>query len=252
MTDARGRGIGHFVFACCCTWRKPDSVKRQTAVDGRSDRGDASPPDRTLRMNTGWPSSPSSTGKQSSVRCSEFHARHFATSMLGPDILSGHTLPPGDEDVGNHHPTGIAIQKLDERRAYLVFLHRNLSARRQDVKQIQWHQWFAANGLEAPALHGMRFDRSSLAIATAAESLSVARLDDRFAPAVSGRPIIALPRIEAPRKVLLRQFAAKPSTRLSKTCPPLTPQRVQLSLLTLVVVRFSSISWCTQRAHVAL
>jgi hypothetical protein len=111
MTDARGRGIGHFVFACCCTWRKPDSVKRQTAVDGRSDRGDASPPDRTLRMNTGWPSSPSSTGKQSSVRCSEFHARHFATSMLGPDILSGHTLPPGDEDVGNHHPTGIAIQK---------------------------------------------------------------------------------------------------------------------------------------------
>src|SRR5260370_7457558 len=63
-----------------------------------------------------------------------------------------------DEDVGNHHPIGIAIQKLDERRAYLVFLHRNLSALRQDVKQIQWHQWFAANGLEAPALHPMTFE----------------------------------------------------------------------------------------------
>lgn len=45
---------------------------------------------------------------------------------------------------------------------------------RSDVKQIQWHQWFAANGLEAPALHGMRFDRSFLAIGTAAEGLGVA------------------------------------------------------------------------------
>lgn len=45
---------------------------------------------------------------------------------------------------------------------------------RSDVKQVQWHQWFAANGLQAPALHGMRFDRSFLAIATAAEGLGVA------------------------------------------------------------------------------
>ena len=45
---------------------------------------------------------------------------------------------------------------------------------RSDVKQVQWHQWFAANGLESPALHGMRFDRSFLALATAAEGLGVA------------------------------------------------------------------------------
>lgn len=45
---------------------------------------------------------------------------------------------------------------------------------RSDVKRVQWHQWFTANGLEAPALHGMRFDRSFLAIATAAEGLGVA------------------------------------------------------------------------------
>ncbi|MGJ4962788.1 LysR substrate-binding domain-containing protein [Bradyrhizobium sp. SZCCHNRI1009] len=45
---------------------------------------------------------------------------------------------------------------------------------RSDVKQIQWHQWFAANGLEPPALHGMRFDRSFLALATATEGLGVA------------------------------------------------------------------------------
>ncbi|MFN5457240.1 LysR substrate-binding domain-containing protein, partial [Bradyrhizobium sp.] len=31
-----------------------------------------------------------------------------------------------------------------------------------------------ANGLESPALHGMRFDRSFLALATAAEGLGVA------------------------------------------------------------------------------
>jgi LysR family transcriptional regulator, glycine cleavage system transcriptional activator len=45
---------------------------------------------------------------------------------------------------------------------------------RSEVKQVQWHQWFAASGLEAPALHGMRFDRSFLAISTAVERLGVA------------------------------------------------------------------------------
>ena len=39
---------------------------------------------------------------------------------------------------------------------------------------MQWHQWFVANGPEAPALHGMGFDRSFLAISTAAEGLGVA------------------------------------------------------------------------------
>jgi LysR family transcriptional regulator, glycine cleavage system transcriptional activator len=45
---------------------------------------------------------------------------------------------------------------------------------RSEMKQVQWHQWFAANGLQAPALRGMRFDRSFLAISTAAEGLGVA------------------------------------------------------------------------------
>jgi hypothetical protein len=36
---------------------------------------------------------------------------------------------------------------------------------RSDVKQVQWHQWFTVNGLEPPAVHGLRFDRSFLAIA---------------------------------------------------------------------------------------
>jgi len=44
---------------------------------------------------------------------------------------------------------------------------------RSEVKQVQWHQWFAANGLEPPAIHGMRFDRSFLAIAMASSGLGV-------------------------------------------------------------------------------
>ena len=44
---------------------------------------------------------------------------------------------------------------------------------RSDVKRVQWHQWFAANGLEAPAIHGMRFDRSFLAIAMACGGVGV-------------------------------------------------------------------------------
>jgi DNA-binding transcriptional LysR family regulator len=44
---------------------------------------------------------------------------------------------------------------------------------RSEVKQVQWHQWFAANGLEPPAIHGMRLDRSFLAIAMASSGLGV-------------------------------------------------------------------------------
>jgi DNA-binding transcriptional LysR family regulator len=52
---------------------------------------------------------------------------------------------------------------------------------RSDVKQVQWHQWFAANDVDAPALHGMRFDRSFLAIAMAAGGLGVALESTRLA-----------------------------------------------------------------------
>ena len=86
------------------------------------------------------------------------------------------------------------MQKLDERRAYEA----------NPVASMVRRQWL---GGTCPPRHEIR---SFLAIATAAESLGVARLDDRFAPAINGRPIIALRELRAPRKVLLRQFAAKP------------------------------------------
>ena len=52
---------------------------------------------------------------------------------------------------------------------------------RSDVKRVQWHQWFLANGISAPPLHGMRFDRSFLAIAMAASGLGVALESTRLA-----------------------------------------------------------------------
>ena len=52
---------------------------------------------------------------------------------------------------------------------------------RSEVKQVQWHQWFVANGLESPAIHGMRLDRSFLAIAMASSGLGVTLESTRLA-----------------------------------------------------------------------
>src|SRR3954463_395427 len=63
-----------------------------------------------------------------------------------------------------------------------------------DTKQIQWTDWFAANGFTAPAPNGSRFDRSFLAIAAAAEGLGVALESTRLAERelASGRLIMPL------------------------------------------------------------
>jgi DNA-binding transcriptional LysR family regulator len=50
-----------------------------------------------------------------------------------------------------------------------------------DSKQIQWADWFAANGLVPPPPNGSRFDRSFLAIAAAIEGLGVALESTRLA-----------------------------------------------------------------------
>lgn len=50
-----------------------------------------------------------------------------------------------------------------------------------DNKQIRWPTWFAHNALAAPRPHGMRFDRSFLAIAAAVDGLGVALESTRLA-----------------------------------------------------------------------
>jgi LysR family glycine cleavage system transcriptional activator len=69
-----------------------------------------------------------------------------------------------------------------------------------DSKQIQWADWFAANGLVAPPPNGSRFDRSFLAIAMAVQGLGVALESTRLAEGelVSGRLVMPLEQTSVP------------------------------------------------------
>lgn len=50
-----------------------------------------------------------------------------------------------------------------------------------DNKMLRWPDWFAANRLSTPAPHGLRFDRSFLAVSMAADGLGVALESTRLA-----------------------------------------------------------------------
>jgi DNA-binding transcriptional LysR family regulator len=50
-----------------------------------------------------------------------------------------------------------------------------------ETKQVRWSDWFARNGLPLPSPQGMRFDRSFLAIAAAADGLGVTLESTRLA-----------------------------------------------------------------------
>jgi LysR family transcriptional regulator, glycine cleavage system transcriptional activator len=69
-----------------------------------------------------------------------------------------------------------------------------------DSKQIQWSDWFAANGLIAPSPNGSRFDRSFLAIAFATQGLGVALESTRLAERelASGRLVMPLEQTSIP------------------------------------------------------
>jgi LysR family transcriptional regulator, glycine cleavage system transcriptional activator len=69
-----------------------------------------------------------------------------------------------------------------------------------DSKQIQWADWFAANGLVAPPPNGSRFDRSFLAIAMAVQGLGIALESTRLAEGelVSGRLVMPLEQTSVP------------------------------------------------------
>ena len=84
------------------------------------------------------------------------------------------------------HPTLAAnIRKPDDLLKQVLI--------RSDVKQVQWHQWFMANNISAPPLHGMRFDRSFLAIAMAASGLGVALESTRLAEREIGSGLLVAP-----------------------------------------------------------
>jgi LysR family glycine cleavage system transcriptional activator len=69
-----------------------------------------------------------------------------------------------------------------------------------DSKQIQWTDWFAANGMVAPPPNGSRFDRSFLAIAVATQGLGIALESTRLAERelASGRLVMPLEQTSVP------------------------------------------------------
>jgi len=106
----------------------------------------------------------------------------FTTDDFDVDIVYGRTrqeglvvLPLGEETV-----TPLCVPSLARRihKPEDLFNHLLIES---DTKQVRWSDWFAANGLSPPAPHGMRFDRSFLAISTAANGLGIALESTRLA-----------------------------------------------------------------------
>ncbi len=106
----------------------------------------------------------------------------FATDEFDVDIVYGQpkqeglvVLPLGEETVQPLCAPSLAkrIKRPED------LLDRILID--SDNKQVRWSAWFAANNLKAPRPHGMRFDRSFLAILAASNGLGVALESTRLA-----------------------------------------------------------------------
>ena len=106
----------------------------------------------------------------------------FTTDEFDVDIVYGRPsqdgvviLPLGEETV-----TPLCVPKLASliRKPEDLLRHALIDS---DNKQIRWPDWFAANGLTAPPPHGMRFDRSFLAISAAVNGLGIALESTRLA-----------------------------------------------------------------------
>jgi LysR family glycine cleavage system transcriptional activator len=106
----------------------------------------------------------------------------FVNDEFDVDIVYGRpnqegviVLPLGEETV-----TPLCIPKLASliRRPEDLLRHGLIDS---DNKKVRWPDWFAANGLTAPPTHGMRFDRSFLAISAAVNGLGIALESTRLA-----------------------------------------------------------------------
>ncbi len=90
------------------------------------------------------------------------------------DIIYGN--PPSDAtalSLGHETVSPLCTRALAERVSTPADL-LGLPLIESDNKRVRWGDWFIANGLEAPARHGPRFDRSFLAIGAAVDGLGVA------------------------------------------------------------------------------
>jgi DNA-binding transcriptional LysR family regulator len=106
----------------------------------------------------------------------------FVNDEFDVDIVYGRpnqegvvVLPLGEETV-----TPLCAPKFRSliRRPEDLLRHALIDS---SFKKVRWPDWFAANGLTSPTLHGMHFDRSFLAISTAVNGLGIALESTRLA-----------------------------------------------------------------------
>ena len=164
----------------------------------------------------------------------------FGSDEFDADIVYGPVRGEGLESLplGQETVTPLCSPSLGEQLRTPEDLLR-LVLIQSDRKQVRWPDWFAENGLAAPlGGTGMRFDRSFLAIAAAADGLGVALESTRLAERelVAGRLVAPLigsarniryvghhlvyPRAGAKRRTV-RVFAEWLTAELVAT-PPLT------------------------------
>jgi DNA-binding transcriptional LysR family regulator len=106
----------------------------------------------------------------------------FSNDDFDVDVVYGQPRGEGIEIIplGEEAVTPLCTQDIAKRIRKPKDLFGQVLIR-SEIKQVQWHQWFTANGLESPAIHGMRFDRSFLAIAMASSGLGVTLESTRLA-----------------------------------------------------------------------
>ncbi|HXP97911.1 MAG TPA: LysR substrate-binding domain-containing protein [Telmatospirillum sp.] len=98
----------------------------------------------------------------------------FLNDEFDADIIYGKLRQDGLMvfPLANETVTPLCTPKLAETIKTPADLLRHVLIE-SDNKQVRWSAWFVANGLVAPPPRGMRFDRSFLAIAAAADGLGV-------------------------------------------------------------------------------
>lgn len=94
----------------------------------------------------------------------------------GPPRVEGlHVIPLGEE---------VVTPLCSPRMASAITSPNDLLGQvliQSEVKRVQWPAWFEANGMRVPTPHGMRFDRSFLAISAAVSGLGIALESIRLA-----------------------------------------------------------------------
>ncbi|MDP4025511.1 LysR substrate-binding domain-containing protein [Methylobacterium sp. NEAU 140] len=106
----------------------------------------------------------------------------FTNDEFDADIVYGPPRAEGLVRMGLGEETVTPL--CDPERADAIRTPADLAGHtliQSDNKQVRWPHWFETNGLPAPAAAGIRFDRSFLALAAAADGLGVALESTRLA-----------------------------------------------------------------------